>query len=212
MSVVQTPSNPTEWGQLEWVHQMDRTPRSDSQDTGSIGTSPQALSTTSSEGRNQHREFLPCCDHNNWDNVRVSKRVMTLRCRVCQNQWRAHVEEVWTKWKCAAYSWGTCHPGCKKLHINYRKQGLEARFNIHGEAVVEQVRVGRTQPELQEKVDRLMLKAKEQKKEPEDRDREKESASRTSSPALSVSLSTSSNDTFTHSPYSWGNVSPPSLW
>eukprot|EP01059_Diplonema_ambulator_P030941 TRINITY_DN5516_c0_g1_i1.p1 TRINITY_DN5516_c0_g1~~TRINITY_DN5516_c0_g1_i1.p1 ORF type:complete len:182 (+),score=46.41 TRINITY_DN5516_c0_g1_i1:47-547(+) len=148
------------------------------------------------EGKIQHREFLPCCDHNNWDNVRVSKRVMTLRCRVCQNQWRAHVEEVWNKWKCAAYSWGTCHPGCKKLHINYRKQGLEARFQAHGASVIDHVRVGRTQQDLQDKVAFLkgLAKVTEDKKD------------RVSSPS-----SCSSGETYTHSPYSWGNVVPPCI-
>eukprot|EP01059_Diplonema_ambulator_P006004 TRINITY_DN1578_c0_g1_i3.p1 TRINITY_DN1578_c0_g1~~TRINITY_DN1578_c0_g1_i3.p1 ORF type:complete len:219 (+),score=32.52 TRINITY_DN1578_c0_g1_i3:62-658(+) len=102
------------------------------------------------------KEAKPCCEHNNWDNVRVSKRVMTLRCRVCQKQWRAPVEAVWNTLKCAEYQEeGSCVEGCRKLHINYRKQNLEARFQIHGESVIDQVRVGRGQHDVQQKVDTL---------------------------------------------------------
>eukprot|EP01059_Diplonema_ambulator_P032222 TRINITY_DN621_c0_g1_i3.p1 TRINITY_DN621_c0_g1~~TRINITY_DN621_c0_g1_i3.p1 ORF type:complete len:165 (+),score=27.01 TRINITY_DN621_c0_g1_i3:63-497(+) len=122
----------------------------------------------------KYREYSPCCEHNNWDNVRVSKKIMTLRCRVCQKQWRAHVEEVWFRWKCPQYAKGnTCSaPDCPKLHINYRKQGLEVRFETHGPSVIEHVRVGKAQQDVQDRVDKLRAQSK---------------------PVC-----------FTHCPYSWG--------
>eukprot|EP01064_Diplonema_japonicum_P012880 TRINITY_DN2022_c1_g2_i1.p1 TRINITY_DN2022_c1_g2~~TRINITY_DN2022_c1_g2_i1.p1 ORF type:complete len:189 (+),score=33.49 TRINITY_DN2022_c1_g2_i1:86-568(+) len=74
------------------------------------------------------------CDHNSWDNVRVLKGEMTLRCRECQGQWKVK-EKIWKGKKCAEFS-RTAKCGvegpCARLHIHTKKQGLQERINIHG--------------------------------------------------------------------------------
>eukprot|EP01064_Diplonema_japonicum_P038330 TRINITY_DN9239_c0_g2_i1.p1 TRINITY_DN9239_c0_g2~~TRINITY_DN9239_c0_g2_i1.p1 ORF type:complete len:272 (+),score=81.05 TRINITY_DN9239_c0_g2_i1:87-902(+) len=83
------------------------------------------------------------CSHNSWDNVRVVRKKMTLRCRVCQEQWRAQVEIIWKQWKCEHFAQdGKCPNGdnCQKLHLHYRKQGLEERISAHGPTVLKYVR------------------------------------------------------------------------
>eukprot|EP01059_Diplonema_ambulator_P025710 TRINITY_DN427_c0_g1_i1.p1 TRINITY_DN427_c0_g1~~TRINITY_DN427_c0_g1_i1.p1 ORF type:complete len:276 (+),score=50.29 TRINITY_DN427_c0_g1_i1:101-829(+) len=70
------------------------------------------------------------CKHNNWDNVRVVRGLMTLRCRVCQLQWRAPVGMVWEALYCVYYrTQGGCKKGrqCCRLHINGRKLSEAAR-------------------------------------------------------------------------------------
>eukprot|EP01059_Diplonema_ambulator_P019506 TRINITY_DN3287_c0_g1_i8.p1 TRINITY_DN3287_c0_g1~~TRINITY_DN3287_c0_g1_i8.p1 ORF type:complete len:140 (+),score=56.98 TRINITY_DN3287_c0_g1_i8:302-721(+) len=132
----------------------------------------------------------PCCKHNNWDNVRVNKRVIVLRCRVCQRQWRTDVEHVWKVLRCRTYlGEGTCDAACTKMHINYKKQSLEARVNIHGPKVMDYVRVG-CQEEVIQKVNRIkkLLEQKEGK-------------------GFDDAVPTAS--VYTHCPYSWGDVVPP---
>ncbi|KAJ9466655.1 hypothetical protein DIPPA_17647 [Diplonema papillatum] len=80
-----------------------------------------------------------CCTHNEWDNVRVLKGSMTLRCRICQKQWRAKTEIAWGVLRCPEFlAGGTCSSGdaCGKLHIHYRKQSLHDRVEKHGELVL----------------------------------------------------------------------------
>ncbi|KAJ9461104.1 hypothetical protein DIPPA_02416 [Diplonema papillatum] len=77
----------------------------------------------------------PTCAHNSWDNVRVTKGQVTLRCRVCQVQWRTSVDGAWRKRKCALF--GTpegCNQGsvCPKLHLHPKKQSLWERVDQHG--------------------------------------------------------------------------------
>eukprot|EP01061_Rhynchopus_euleeides_P018432 TRINITY_DN30506_c0_g1_i2.p2 TRINITY_DN30506_c0_g1~~TRINITY_DN30506_c0_g1_i2.p2 ORF type:complete len:244 (+),score=55.92 TRINITY_DN30506_c0_g1_i2:177-908(+) len=75
----------------------------------------------------------PCC-HNSWDNVRVVRQRMTLRCRICQLQWRAPVEEMWQQMRCEPFLHGTCSEGtaCTKVHMHHRKQNLCERMQRHG--------------------------------------------------------------------------------
>eukprot|EP01064_Diplonema_japonicum_P036237 TRINITY_DN807_c2_g1_i1.p1 TRINITY_DN807_c2_g1~~TRINITY_DN807_c2_g1_i1.p1 ORF type:complete len:175 (+),score=70.56 TRINITY_DN807_c2_g1_i1:70-525(+) len=82
-----------------------------------------------------------CCKHNTWDNVRVFKRKMTLRCRVCQEKWRLPVEMVWEQLRCSSFDAGSCKKGkkCKQLHIYLRKVPLEKRVKVHGSGVLEGV-------------------------------------------------------------------------
>eukprot|EP01059_Diplonema_ambulator_P033321 TRINITY_DN6903_c0_g1_i2.p1 TRINITY_DN6903_c0_g1~~TRINITY_DN6903_c0_g1_i2.p1 ORF type:complete len:157 (+),score=31.65 TRINITY_DN6903_c0_g1_i2:124-594(+) len=96
---------------------------------------------------------VKCCDHNHWDNVRVHKLMMTLRCRVCEKQWRAPVVEVWGRLRCSAYDRGQCPKGtrCLLLHVAQKKAPLERRVRSHGVAVLKGVN--------QKKADRLYAKA-----------------------------------------------------
>eukprot|EP01064_Diplonema_japonicum_P027109 TRINITY_DN388_c0_g3_i2.p1 TRINITY_DN388_c0_g3~~TRINITY_DN388_c0_g3_i2.p1 ORF type:complete len:205 (+),score=54.03 TRINITY_DN388_c0_g3_i2:93-617(+) len=70
------------------------------------------------------------CEHNDWDNVRVVRGLMTLRCRVCEGQWRAPVGIIWEVMYCKFFR---TKEGCKKgdacwrLHINSRKLSLCTR-------------------------------------------------------------------------------------
>eukprot|EP01064_Diplonema_japonicum_P001473 TRINITY_DN1094_c2_g1_i1.p1 TRINITY_DN1094_c2_g1~~TRINITY_DN1094_c2_g1_i1.p1 ORF type:complete len:203 (+),score=51.72 TRINITY_DN1094_c2_g1_i1:53-661(+) len=92
----------------------------------------------------RHELKSRCCEHNSWDNVRVCKKVMTLRCRVCQKQWRTPVDSVW-ELKCDAFGAGKCPEGdsCLRMHIHYRKQTLEERVRSHGTEVLHHVRSSR---------------------------------------------------------------------
>ncbi|KAJ9456005.1 hypothetical protein DIPPA_17190 [Diplonema papillatum] len=79
------------------------------------------------------------CGHNSWDNVRVARERMTMRCRVCQRQWRANVSLI-SQHSCSTFLKNaecgvfSCPAGeeCSQLHIHYRKQGLKERLQDHG--------------------------------------------------------------------------------
>ena len=78
------------------------------------------------------------CTHNSWDNVRVIKGQVTLRCRLCQLQWRTHVDAVWRKRKCGFFNTAQgCSLGarCTKIHMHAKKQSLEERVERHGDGV-----------------------------------------------------------------------------
>ena len=80
------------------------------------------------------------CNHNNWDNVRIVKGKVGLRCRSCGCHWKA---EVTTITKCPAFFCGYCPNGvnCPLPHIhrykNKAKEENKARMvalAIHGVA------------------------------------------------------------------------------
>ncbi|KAJ9455549.1 hypothetical protein DIPPA_04729 [Diplonema papillatum] len=83
----------------------------------------------------------PKCGHNQWDKIRVSKGVISLRCRTCLKQWRANVSQVWAV-KCDAFQKDTgCHaPNCTKLHIHCKKLTLAERVTLHGAAVLDKIK------------------------------------------------------------------------
>eukprot|EP01060_Flectonema_neradi_P010081 TRINITY_DN17213_c0_g1_i1.p1 TRINITY_DN17213_c0_g1~~TRINITY_DN17213_c0_g1_i1.p1 ORF type:complete len:165 (+),score=32.30 TRINITY_DN17213_c0_g1_i1:102-596(+) len=107
--------------------------------TGLVDTVKQPF-PEASEGKKvmRRRRGQRKCEHNDWDNVRIEKRsvkVITLRCRVCQCQKKVPLTK---NWKCEDFSAGACNTeGCKKLHVNQRKQSLEERIRIHGVKLVE---------------------------------------------------------------------------
>eukprot|EP01063_Lacrimia_lanifica_P011680 TRINITY_DN183_c0_g1_i12.p1 TRINITY_DN183_c0_g1~~TRINITY_DN183_c0_g1_i12.p1 ORF type:complete len:487 (+),score=128.40 TRINITY_DN183_c0_g1_i12:54-1463(+) len=72
------------------------------------------------------------CAHNDWDNVRVKKGFITLRCRQCQAQWKTEMGSVK---KCFKFFQGMCRRGaaCPLPHIHRYKQSLEKRQTIFGE-------------------------------------------------------------------------------
>ena len=99
------------------------------------------------------------CIHNNWDNVRAEKKVITLRCRECQKQQRIYTTSG--SWKCQSFLTSEgCPDGesCEKYHINNRKQSLEERVHIHGMSVVNHVRLGKVVGDVHRKVDELKEK------------------------------------------------------
>eukprot|EP00754_Rhynchopus_humris_P024368 Rhum_TRINITY_DN14889_c22_g1::Rhum_TRINITY_DN14889_c22_g1_i1::g.126492::m.126492 len=82
------------------------------------------------------------CDHNSWDNVRVIKRQVTLRCRVCQVQWRTHVDAVWRKRKCGYFNTPAgcaIGPKCPKIHMHAKKLSLEERLLKQLKPVMEEL-------------------------------------------------------------------------
>eukprot|EP01064_Diplonema_japonicum_P026743 TRINITY_DN3826_c0_g1_i1.p1 TRINITY_DN3826_c0_g1~~TRINITY_DN3826_c0_g1_i1.p1 ORF type:complete len:151 (+),score=8.87 TRINITY_DN3826_c0_g1_i1:51-455(+) len=89
---------------------------------------------------------MRCCEHNLWDNVRVCKGRMTLRCRTCQKQWRVPVEMVWHGLRCASFDSGVCLTGdsCGKLHVFHRKVSLEERIKVHGPELIGQTHTAPT--------------------------------------------------------------------
>eukprot|EP00659_Diplonema_papillatum_P015776 gene15776-24096_t len=76
----------------------------------------------------------PTCAHNSWDNVRVIKGQVTLRCRECQAQWRTIVDGAWRRSKCGLFNSpaGCTDAACEKLHVHAKKQSLVERVDNHG--------------------------------------------------------------------------------
>eukprot|EP01062_Namystynia_karyoxenos_P064970 TRINITY_DN5816_c0_g1_i1.p1 TRINITY_DN5816_c0_g1~~TRINITY_DN5816_c0_g1_i1.p1 ORF type:complete len:310 (+),score=89.03 TRINITY_DN5816_c0_g1_i1:89-931(+) len=75
------------------------------------------------------------CSHNSWDNVRVKKEKVTLRCRVCQLQWKLGYDELGFKQRCAEFgTHGRCRQGdaCSFVHVHKWKQSLQKRQEIWG--------------------------------------------------------------------------------
>eukprot|EP01064_Diplonema_japonicum_P033879 TRINITY_DN67_c3_g1_i1.p1 TRINITY_DN67_c3_g1~~TRINITY_DN67_c3_g1_i1.p1 ORF type:complete len:270 (+),score=73.93 TRINITY_DN67_c3_g1_i1:69-812(+) len=108
----------------------------------SLNTAPTTTkSPKSSDAQQQQQQqgkaSKPCCEHNSWDNVRVGKsnKLMTLRCRECQSQWRAPVDSVWDSLRCDLFNTeGSCPLGnaCTKIHLHSRKEGLKQRVDRFG--------------------------------------------------------------------------------
>ncbi|KAJ9461076.1 hypothetical protein DIPPA_29200 [Diplonema papillatum] len=67
----------------------------------------------------------PRCDHNDWDNVRVKKGTIMLRCRTCKDQWKTGNKGLL---KCSAFYSGGCKLGnrCSFIHIHrYKNEAKE---------------------------------------------------------------------------------------
>ena len=76
------------------------------------------------------------CTHNSWENVRVRRGRMCIRCRVCQRQWTCGSQLAWQAMRCRSFlTREGCHLGdsCTKLHFNRRKQQQHERLNIQTE-------------------------------------------------------------------------------
>ncbi|KAJ9446920.1 hypothetical protein DIPPA_15655 [Diplonema papillatum] len=96
--------------------------------------------------------FKKRCGHNTWDNVRVNRGLMSLRCRTCRKQCRVRTKHMAQyEWRCKSFnSKKGCELGadCPKLHIFYNKQSLEERFTVHGNVVLKNVAACRHQSSL----------------------------------------------------------------
>eukprot|EP01061_Rhynchopus_euleeides_P047962 TRINITY_DN9945_c0_g1_i1.p1 TRINITY_DN9945_c0_g1~~TRINITY_DN9945_c0_g1_i1.p1 ORF type:complete len:165 (+),score=38.11 TRINITY_DN9945_c0_g1_i1:287-781(+) len=77
--------------------------------------------------KRQYTETPPC-HHNEWDNIRFKNMIVTLRCRVCREQWKTL--NVSLK-KCAAFYEKKCPKGadCDLVHINRYKHTRELCVN-----------------------------------------------------------------------------------
>eukprot|EP00756_Hemistasia_phaeocysticola_P017442 Hpha_TRINITY_DN15538_c2_g1::TRINITY_DN15538_c2_g1_i4::g.107036::m.107036 len=76
------------------------------------------------------------CAHNSWDNVRVKKDKTTLRCRVCQLQWKVDHAELIGGARCPDFgAHSRCPRGkqCGFIHIHRFKLNLSKRKAIWGE-------------------------------------------------------------------------------
>eukprot|EP01059_Diplonema_ambulator_P004103 TRINITY_DN13792_c0_g1_i1.p1 TRINITY_DN13792_c0_g1~~TRINITY_DN13792_c0_g1_i1.p1 ORF type:complete len:195 (+),score=58.21 TRINITY_DN13792_c0_g1_i1:54-638(+) len=75
------------------------------------------------------------CKENGYDNVRVVRGYMTVRCRVCEERVKASTVDV-KGWRCYEF-WmrGTCPRGdeCPRIHLHIRKRNLQQRIDVHGE-------------------------------------------------------------------------------
>eukprot|EP01060_Flectonema_neradi_P018494 TRINITY_DN2534_c0_g1_i1.p1 TRINITY_DN2534_c0_g1~~TRINITY_DN2534_c0_g1_i1.p1 ORF type:complete len:241 (+),score=32.59 TRINITY_DN2534_c0_g1_i1:52-774(+) len=59
------------------------------------------------------------CSHNNWDSIRVKRKLCQLRCRICLGQWKLRAENVN---RCPVFVEPGCtDANCKLLHINKKK-------------------------------------------------------------------------------------------
>ncbi|KAJ9455691.1 hypothetical protein DIPPA_29252 [Diplonema papillatum] len=87
------------------------------------------------------------CRHNEWDNVRIKRGEIMLRCRVCQEQWRAPASRE----RCQNFQRAACaDEACELLHVHAHKQSLWARVNQFGNNVLDHVPVRQRNPPLGE--------------------------------------------------------------
>ena len=69
---------------------------------------------------------VPPCGHNDWDNQRVKRKVIMLKCRQCQKKWKTPLNNLR---RCSRYLKDACNLGedCKLLHIHkYKNPQKEA--------------------------------------------------------------------------------------
>eukprot|EP01064_Diplonema_japonicum_P020694 TRINITY_DN30280_c0_g1_i1.p1 TRINITY_DN30280_c0_g1~~TRINITY_DN30280_c0_g1_i1.p1 ORF type:complete len:211 (+),score=31.78 TRINITY_DN30280_c0_g1_i1:72-704(+) len=161
-----------------------------------------------SERQKQHAMRRRTCAHNAWDNVRVSKGLMTLRCRECQRQWRADVELVWGGLKCLDFGGEEgCAEGdsCSKLHIHHRKLSLEDRVKQHGCSVLQQVKASRITRDALQKVRKIETQLATGEFPPTSPPSPPVSCSSISSSCSSsqVSQVATPGGSYTHNPYAW---------
>ncbi|KAJ9463411.1 hypothetical protein DIPPA_21394 [Diplonema papillatum] len=78
---------------------------------------------TAADAACKHTEKPPCA-HNEWDNIRFKNMVVTLRCRVCREQWKTLNVSLR---KCAAFYERKCPngPSCPLTHIHRYKRARE---------------------------------------------------------------------------------------
>ena len=76
------------------------------------------------------------CQHNHWDTVRKKRGIITLRCRVCQEQIKGTSGRVGDR-TCHRFTESRCNDiHCKKLHVHRQKLTLAERRKLFGDSVV----------------------------------------------------------------------------
>ena len=118
----------------------ERRRKSDSDEASRADLSPVAQAQREAARIKYHCNTItgtaPPCAHNSWDNVRVIKKQVTLRCRECQVQWRAQVDAAWRSRKCSVFQQPSGCPygaACTKIHMHAKKLSM-------GERVLQQLR------------------------------------------------------------------------
>eukprot|EP01060_Flectonema_neradi_P017244 TRINITY_DN240_c3_g3_i2.p1 TRINITY_DN240_c3_g3~~TRINITY_DN240_c3_g3_i2.p1 ORF type:complete len:172 (+),score=35.47 TRINITY_DN240_c3_g3_i2:89-604(+) len=78
------------------------------------------------------------CAHNSWDNVRIKNGTTTLRCRMCQLQWKTAHQQLP---RCGVFlnDPTACHEGCQLVHVHPFKQNLRERVGTHGHGLLKSV-------------------------------------------------------------------------
>ena len=72
----------------------------------------------------------PCC-HNDWDSIRVKRKLCQLRCRVCLSQWKLRSENVH---RCPVFVEPGCNDlQCELLHINKKKLRVAMQYDQSSE-------------------------------------------------------------------------------
>ena len=107
---------------------------------GSADASVEAAAPSTAPMRKKREKIAPAppntssdrpCLHNDWDNVRVKKGFITLRCRICQLQWKTETENIR---KCIDYFQTSCSRGtsCPYPHIHRYKMSVKTREERFG--------------------------------------------------------------------------------
>eukprot|EP00755_Sulcionema_specki_P029691 Sspe_Gene.1943::Locus_653_Transcript_1_1_Confidence_1.000_Length_1340::g.1943::m.1943 len=123
-----------------WMR-MDSDPsRRNSAPEPAMNTDVMAAASSDARRKSDSNVMFSPCEHNDWDNVRVKKGVMMLRCRKCQAPWKCLADYAMEE-KCQEFSKGNCHlgPNCLKLHLNMRKESLLHRVIHFGSNVLDKV-------------------------------------------------------------------------
>ena len=100
---------------------------------------PAACAAFGGKNRSGKPLNLKCpCPHNSWDNVRAKKGGATLRCRVCQVQWKTSLSDLT---RCTAFMKGQCNldKNCSNIHVHGKKQSLTERVDKFGNDVLVRV-------------------------------------------------------------------------
>eukprot|EP01059_Diplonema_ambulator_P012082 TRINITY_DN2222_c0_g2_i2.p1 TRINITY_DN2222_c0_g2~~TRINITY_DN2222_c0_g2_i2.p1 ORF type:complete len:169 (+),score=20.34 TRINITY_DN2222_c0_g2_i2:38-508(+) len=148
-------------------------------------------------------DALRPCEHNDWDDVRTRHGYKLLRCRVCQGRWKLPNNSVP---RCVLFLHEKCAegPSCGLLHVRRKKSSICERYEQFGDSVLQGVA-----PRIQKitkrhaRVKKVSL-AEVQNSEPLTRSAEQ-------GEATSSSSASSTPSTYSHCPYTWGDVSPPSF-
>eukprot|EP01060_Flectonema_neradi_P032263 TRINITY_DN5099_c0_g1_i1.p1 TRINITY_DN5099_c0_g1~~TRINITY_DN5099_c0_g1_i1.p1 ORF type:complete len:370 (+),score=71.79 TRINITY_DN5099_c0_g1_i1:61-1170(+) len=100
---------------------------------------PAACAAFGGKNRSGKPLNLKCpCPHNSWDNVRAKKGGATLRCRICQVQWKTSLSDLT---RCTAFMKGQCtlEKNCPNIHVHGKKQSLTERVDKFGNDVLVRV-------------------------------------------------------------------------
>eukprot|EP01065_Artemidia_motanka_P051118 TRINITY_DN8912_c0_g1_i1.p1 TRINITY_DN8912_c0_g1~~TRINITY_DN8912_c0_g1_i1.p1 ORF type:complete len:609 (+),score=186.04 TRINITY_DN8912_c0_g1_i1:224-2050(+) len=99
---------------------------------GSVSTGSGAGASTAGTGSREGAAERPC-SHNTWDYLRYRKDSAMLRCRACQQQWKAGTTQQLRRVSCSAFtSAGGCALGtnCHLMHVYRSKKEKAAAVGV----------------------------------------------------------------------------------
>ena len=97
------------------------------------------------------------CTHNSWDNVRIKNGTTTLRCRMCQLQWKTAHQQLP---RCGSFlnDPNSCDDDCQLVHVHPFKQNLKERVGNHGPGLLKSVPLAvQVKFQQEEEKDRLSM-------------------------------------------------------